>query len=231
MPPESTPEILLRHQATTTTGRYWLQPARARGADGAAPLLVGCHGYGETAPDHLRELRQIPGIDAWHVVAAEALHPFYKGRSGEVVRSWMTKEDRDFAIADNVGYLQRVIAAVRLELPCTGTLVFSGFSQGAAMAWRAALRGGWPCRGLIVLGGDLPGDAVDPAPLGWPQILLGHGQDDPWYTADKVAADCRRLDDLGAHYQLVEFAGAHEWKADFHQAAGEFLAKLHSARP
>jgi predicted esterase len=222
----SVDESQLRHQAITTTARYWLQPAKEPGADGSAPLLVGCHGYAETARDHLAQLQLIPGIERWHVVAVEAPHPFYKGRTGEVVRSWMTKEDRDFAIADNIGFLQRLIAAVRIELKTSGKLVFSGFSQGAAMAWRAALRSGWPCHGLILLGGDLPPDAVDPAPIGWPQILLGHGKDDPWYTADKVAADRQRLAELGAPLQVLELAAGHEWHEDFHRACGDFLASL-----
>jgi predicted esterase len=220
-------EPLLRNQATPVTGRFWLQPASATVEGGRAPLLVGCHGYGETARDHLKELLAIPGIEKWHVAAVEALHPFYKGRTGDVVRSWMTKEDRDFAIGDNVVYLQRVVASLRRELKTTGTLVFSGFSQGAAMAWRAALRSGWPCHGVIVLGGDLPADAVAPPPLAWPQVLLGHGQDDPWYTEDKVAEDQRKLEELGVPYRRFDFAAGHEWHQDFHQTCGDFLANLH----
>lgn len=219
-------EPQLRHQATPVTGRYWFEPAQEPDADGRAPLLVGCHGYGETARDHLRQLQRIPGAAGWHLVAVEALHPFYKGRTGEVVRSWMTREDREFFIADNVVYFQRVIAALRRELPTTGTLVFSGFSQGAAMAWRAALRSGWPCHGVIVHGGDLPADAVEPAPLAWPRILLGHGRDDPWYTPDKLEADRVRLAELGAPCEIAEFAAAHEWHEDYHQACGRFLAAL-----
>lgn len=220
-------EPQLRHQATPVTGRYWVEPASTPGPDGRAPLLVGCHGYGETARDHLQQLLQIPGAEKWHRVAVEALHPFYKGRTGDVVRSWMTREDREFFIADNIVYFQRVVAALRRDLPTTGTLVFSGFSQGAAMAWRAALRCGWPCHGVIVHGGDLPADAVEPAPLGWPRILLGHGKDDPWYTADKVLADRARLAELGAPFEVFEFAAAHEWHADFHAKCGELLAALH----
>ena len=219
-------EPRLGHLAITTTCRYWLQPATEMGEDGKAPLLVGCHGYAETAQDHLKELRRIPGIARWHVLTPEAPHPFYKGRTGEVVRSWMTKEDRELTIADNVGYLQRLIATTKLELPTTGTLVFSGFSQGAAMAWRGALRCGWPCHGVIVLGGDVPSDAIEPAPLSWPRVLLGHGTEDPWYTAEKFAADHQRLSALGASVETFEGSAGHEWWEGFHDACGRFLATL-----
>lgn len=223
---ENKPEPQLRHQALVVHSRYWLQPAAHLDAAGRAPLLVGCHGYAETARDQLKELQAIPGIGGWHVVAIEAPHPFYKGRTGEVVRSWMTREDRELGIADNAAYVSSVIAAARRELPCADGMVMVGFSQGAAMAWRAALRGGWPCHGVITLGGDIPADALAPPPLAWPRILLGRGTDDPWYTAEKLAADRATLAGLGATHEVFEFAAAHEWHADFHRACGEFLAVL-----
>lgn len=218
----------LRHQAVTVTGRYWLRAAKAAGENGRAPLLVGCHGYGESARDHLAQLEQIPGIERWHLAAVEALHPFYKGRTNEVVRSWMTRDDREQAIAENAGYLHAVVAAIRRELEVSPVLVYSGFSQGAAMAWRAALRGGWPCHGVIVHGGDLPADAVDPAPLAWPQVLVGHGLEDPWYTPEKAEADRAKLEELGAPVRLFAFPAGHEWHQDFHRTCGDFLANLHA---
>lgn len=216
-------EPLLRHQALVVHSRYWLQPASRLDARGQAPLLVGCHGYAETARDQLAQLLAIPGSDAWHVVAIEAPHPFYRGRSSDVVRSWMTKEDREITIADNAAYVSSVIAAARRELPCAAPMVMVGFSQGAAMAWRAAMRGGWPCHGVIALGGDIPADALEPPPLAWPRILLGRGTEDPWYTADKLAQDRQALASRGAHAEVCEFAAAHEWHVDFHRACGALL--------
>jgi poly(3-hydroxybutyrate) depolymerase len=128
---------------TTVHGRYLVRPARA---EAPAPLLVGFHGYGENASDHLAALERVPGADAWHLVAVQALHPFYK-RDGSVVASWMTKLDREAAIADNVGYVERVVAAVQGELDVTGVVVFAGFSQGVAMAYRAAAA--LPASGLV----------------------------------------------------------------------------------
>src|SRR5215208_4533661 len=99
------------------------------------PLLVGFHGYAETAGDHIQALQTIPGSAEWLLVAVQALHRFYT-RKDRVVASWMTREDRDLAIADNVDYVGRVLDHVRAGHQTRDRLVFSGFSQGASMAYR-----------------------------------------------------------------------------------------------
>ena len=72
-------------------------------------LLVGFHGYAETAEVHLDELLKIRGIDNWTVASVQALHPFYTARTQQVVVSWMTKLDREMAIADNIAYVRSVV--------------------------------------------------------------------------------------------------------------------------
>ena len=94
-----------------THGRYLVKPA-----DGPAPspLLVGFHGYGESAATHLEVLARIPGSEHWLLVAVQGLHRFYR-RDSEVVASWMTREDREQAIADNLAYVRLVMDACRRE--------------------------------------------------------------------------------------------------------------------
>ena len=56
---------------------------------------------------------------------------------------------------DNVRYVTDVVDAVRHAWPFT-RLVYAGFSQGASMAFRAAMSGGKACDGVVALGGDIP---------------------------------------------------------------------------
>src|SRR5438105_4779571 len=72
-------------------------------------LLVGFHGYAENAELHLGELLQIPAAEGWTVVAVQALHRFYNRRTPEVVASWMTSQDREQAIDDNLLYVRSVV--------------------------------------------------------------------------------------------------------------------------
>lgn len=202
----------------TVHGHYWVRPAAG---SGPAPLLVGFHGYGENGEGFLASLEAIPGAAAWHVASVQALHLFYTRQGRQVVGSWMTRFDRDLAIADNVAYARAAVAAVREEVPATGTLVFAGFSQGVAMAYRAAAAE--TCAGVIALAGDVPPE-VDPSRL--PPVLIGRGRGDDWYDPEKLRADLGRLDAGGASAQVAEFDGGHEWTPEFHRAAGRFLARF-----
>src|SRR5581483_5628252 len=109
----------MRTIAATVHGRYLVR-------DGPPErLIAGFHGYAEDAERHMKDLLRIDGIDQWTVVAVQALHPFYAGRTEKVVASWMTRLDRDLAIADNIAYVRSVLA----EFPRARTIVFAGFSQ------------------------------------------------------------------------------------------------------
>ena len=142
-------------------------------------------------------------------------------KTQEVVGSWMTSQDRERAIEDNLAYMARVVAELRTERS-EGKLVFAGFSQGASMAWRAAAHCK-PCHGLIVLGGDLPRDVVEAPALDLPPILIGRGERDSFYTAPQLAKDLAALEVLGLQAEVIRFDGGHEWATDFLGAAGHFL--------
>jgi predicted esterase len=212
--------IETRTLTTTTTGRYLIEPASRPGA----PLLVGFHGYGQRAEHLLEDLRRIPGAEGWTLVAVQALHRFYNPKTREVVGSWMTSLDRDQAIEDNISYVLRVVAELRAERG-DGKLVFAGFSQGAAMAWRAAAYC-VPCHGLIVLGGDLPRDVAQIHSLVLPPVLLGRGDEDPFYTCQQIERDIASLQSVGFQAEVVRFEGGHEWGSGFLIAVGGFLKRV-----
>jgi len=211
--------------SASTVGRYVVAPA----PDGdTAPLLVGFHGYGQSAVEHLETLRGIPGTHRWHLASVQALHRFYQTRTGRVVASWMTSQDREQAIQDNVAYVRDVVTALRSSSPPGTPLVYAGFSQGVAMAYRAALAAGHPCDGLIVLGGDVPPETQDVQADRWPPILLGRGRRDEWYTEPRLHNDLAFLESRPIQLETVVFDGGHEWHADFYEAAGRFLERIHT---
>ena len=110
------------------------------------------------------------------------------------------------AIPDNLDYVTAVVAAVRREFRLRRTpIVFAGFSQGVAMAYRAAAQ--IRCDGVIALAGDIPPDVTQPLP----EVLIGRGSRDDWYTDEKVAADLARLKQLATHAEACVFDGGHEW--------------------
>jgi len=202
-------DLATRTIPTTTHGRYLVRqgpPER---------LLVGFHGYGETAEMHMGELQKIPGIERWTAVAVQALHPFYLNRTGAIVASWMTSLDRELAIEDNRAYVRSVVA----QFPQPRHLVFLGFSQGVAMAYRAAA--GSAASGVIALGGDAPPELLE-AQQRIPPVLIGRGTREEWYTAEKLEKDLKFLSSVTTVSTCV-YDGGHEWTDEFRTAAGEFL--------
>lgn len=213
-----------RTLSASTVGRYLVEPASRAVPDGDAPLLVGFHGYGQNAEMMLKDLRRIPGAASWTLVSVQALHRFYNTKTHDVVGSWMTSLDRDQAIENNRAYVRSVVSELRAERGC-GKLVFAGFSQGAAMAWRAAAACG-PCDGLIILGGDLPEDVATAADLALPPVLLGRGEADSFYTSSQFEKDLATLNVRSIHVETLQFKGGHEWSQTFLEAAGRFLKRM-----
>jgi predicted esterase len=206
--------------ATGTHGRYLIEPPASAGP---APLLVGFHGYGEGAEAQLERMRRIPGADRWLLVSIQGLHRFYQRRANAVVASWMTRQDRELAIGDNLGYVNAVIAAVDREYPGAMPLVLTGFSQGVAMTFRAAAGLSRRVDGVIAVGGDVPPELGPDALERVSQALVCHGARDEFYTQAIFERDVQRLRDAKVTVQPIAFAGGHEWADAVVQAASLFL--------
>lgn len=211
--------IRTHHVQTSISGRYLVQVTS--GSD-PSPLLVGFHGYGQTAEEQLRMLQQIPGTDNWVCCAIQALHPFYPRPDG-IGACWMTSQDRELRIEENIQYVDRVVARIRNEHQVDKTLVYHGFSQGTAMACRAALGGEHLPNGVMLLGGDIPPELDVLDRMG--RILIARGRRDPIYPREKWDSDLSRLEASSLTAVQCEFVGGHEASETYFQAAGIFLAK------
>jgi predicted esterase len=174
----------------------------------------------------LDRLRSIPGSQGWLLVSVQGLHRFYRRRSGDVVASWMTRQDRELAIADNRAFIDAVVGDVAGQWRVAPPLVFAGFSQGVAMAFRAACSSPRPVSGVIALGGDVPPDLDGVALARTRTALLGRGQHDEWYPPDQFAADEARLREAGVDVGTLVLDGGHEWTPAFSVRAGAFLTRL-----
>jgi predicted esterase len=224
--PPATPSI---HTIPITShGRYWVRPPSGN----PAGLLVACHGYAQTAESFASDLEVIPGVKRWLLVSVQGLHRFYT-RAGAVVASWMTSQDRELMIADNTAYVRQVIAQVRTGhaevLRTSAPLVFVGFSQGVAMAFRAAADHPDDCAGIIALGADVPPD-VRAATTSLPPVLLGRGSTEEWYTEERMHSDVAWLRGIGTDLTLCEYAGGHEWTEPFREASAAFLGRIAESR-
>jgi predicted esterase len=203
---------------TVTHGRVLVRAARAAAARG---VLVGFHGYMESAAQQMERLAAIPGAAAWTLVAIQGLHRFYRGRSEEVVASWMTRQDRDAAMADNLAYVDASLEEVPHD--DSTPIVYAGFSQGVAMAFRAAAGARGSAAGIIAVGGDVPPELLASPGVRFTPILLARGSTDAFLTAARFDADVAALRARGAALTPLTYSGAHEWNDEVSAAAGALL--------
>ena len=136
----------------------------------------------------------------------------------KVIGSWMTRQDRELAIADNVAYVDRAVAGASAT-PVAARSSSPDSRRASAMAYRAALRRtriaprafdrAWrrhPARTA-----RRPRDAI-----AWPRVLIGVGDAETWYTPAKVDADDAFLvARSNVRARVVAFRGGHDWTDEF----------------
>jgi predicted esterase len=209
----------------TIHGRYLTIPPEA---SGPAPLLVGFHGYGEDAETQLERLCAIPDSDRWLKVSIQALSRFYERRTNRVVASWMTRQDRESAIADNIAYVTACIDAVDAESQTLPNIVFAGFSQGAGMAFRAGVNAAHRVASVIAVGGDVPPELTPMDLRKLSAALIARGSSDQWYTEEQFAKDEQRLRECSVSVHALRLNAGHEWSSDLVAAASAFLHERYS---
>jgi len=213
---------------TVTHGRVLMEDAAA--STSRRGTLVVFHGYGQSAEDMLDEVRRIPGASAWTIVSVQALHRFYTRDLQQVIASWMTRQDRELAIADNIAYVDRVLAAILgpSDLGTSGPsdrVIFAGFSQGVAIAFRAAMLGRFEPSGIVALAGDIPPElkADGTVSRAWPPIFIATGSRDTWLTPARLAEEVTFLESRNVPHETLVFEGGHEWTEEFRETLGRWL--------
>lgn len=197
------------HEITTRrSGRY---AASGPVTPDTREVWFACHGYGQLAEPFLGFLApaMVPGRV---VIAPEALSRFYlDSGTGRVGASWMTREARSREIDDYVAFLDAVRDAVLGGHTPAVTLIL-GFSQGAATAFRWAVRTSTPPSKLVLWAGGVPPDEDDDtvrAALAETAIILVTGEADQYATPAAVREDAERLTGLGLNVRVELFDGGH----------------------
>jgi predicted esterase len=219
---------LVRYAPATVQGRYLARPPAGAAANVPAPWLIGFHGQAQSAAVMLEPFAEAAPGEHWLVASVQALHPFPVRSTGATGFNWMMREDRELHIASNIGYVNNVCDQLAAEFGAPSHIVFAGFSQGVAMAYRAALSGARAAAGIISAGGDVPPEYRSPgaATKPWPRVLAATGASDEWYTPARLAEDAALLQAHAPAVTTLTFAGGHEWNAELVAKAREFLAGI-----
>ena len=214
---------LLRHAPAQVHGRYFVRPPRSLPA---GFWLVGFHGQGQTADEFLQSIERIPRGPGWLVASVQGLNRHHIGRTQRIVATWMTSQDRELAIADNVDWVNTVLDRLELEFGAPRAIVLAGFSQGVGMAYRAGLLGRRKCAAIIAGCGDVPPELKAMASRDWPHVLAATGSGDAWYTPARLEDDMQVVRARRPDARSLVFDGGHEWTDSLADAAGELLAEI-----
>lgn len=208
------------HLTVSRTARYFSAGGEGNGAEAVRDLWIVCHGYGQLAAKFLEPF--VPLAAPWRrIVAPEGLSRFYLDRSrvgvnpqAGVGATWMTREDREHEIEDQVSYLDALLDRLQPEaIPSGVRLRVLGFSQGVATVAR------WLARGrrvrpdeVILWAGSVPPD-VDLSllanRLAGASVVFAVGTRDElasWAGAD---VEVGRFTAAGIGARLVTFDGGH----------------------
>lgn len=179
--------------------------------------MLALHGYGQLVPYFIRIFKHLDENN-FYVIAPEGLHRFYlNGTSGRVGASWMTKEERQIDIADNLNYLDRVYDVFFKPFQFKQFVVL-GFSQGAATAARWIDHTEVRVHAFIQWAGVFPPD-LDLS-LGKKAFSnLRHfyvvGDEDPYFSEpERVNSQKVWLEENGLLPEFVQFQGGHKIDSD-----------------
>jgi predicted esterase len=189
-------------------------------AEGIKQVWLVCHGYGQLAERFIRRFSVIDDGTRL-IIAPEGLSRFYiSRRSGphspeeRVGASWMTREDRDSEIGDQVTYLDRVTAKVFGEIDRSRVrFVALGFSQGVAAVCRWASASESPPDEIIAWAGEIPRDLLEARTrdrLARAKLTVVVGTHDPIADPARTKAHKIELDAAGVRYRFIHFDGGHE---------------------
>lgn len=190
------------------TARFWLGGDVSGKAHTVHILL---HGYAMSAYDCLEHFKGLEGPGVL-LVSPEGLSRFYrKGFAGDVVASWMTREERLHEISDQAGYLNKLLDQIRSETAPEARVVnVFGYSQGSATGARwIAFRHGHGIDTFVIWAGDFPQDVIEG---GWPagiKIIQVYSESDEFIPSAKFHEQAAKLQQNGAIVQQFPYEGRH----------------------
>lgn len=176
-------------------------------------IWICFHGYSQQVESFAKPLKALKNENN-AVIIPEALNRFYiAGSTGNVGASWMTREERDSDIADNIAYIDELCDKMLSDNVKISVL---GFSQGAATAVRWACRGKFEIKKLVLWAGAVPPDlnlVHDIPKLRKIELILVLGNNDEYLAESDVTKMSDHWSDLGLPFELIRFEGGHSLKS------------------
>ncbi|NJN77477.1 MAG: hypothetical protein HC803_03410 [Saprospiraceae bacterium] len=123
--------------------------------DSTETIIIAFHGYGQLARYFIHKF-DILDETKYYVIAPQGLSKFYLNNHTRVGASWMTKENRELDLKNQLYYVQTVFETEMKGVDFLNKkLIVFGFSQGTATASRWAMTNKIPFDTFIAYAGQI----------------------------------------------------------------------------
>ncbi len=178
-------------------------------------VIFAFHGYGQAARKFIHKFDELDDGKTL-VVCPEGLNRFYwKNFTGEVVSSWMTKQDREDDIRDNNQYLNQLFDLIVSQLSKEIKITVLGFSQGCPTASRWVSSQQPKINHLVLWAGQLAHDEDFSKSKEYflnKKLLFIYGNEDEFLPFGYKERQLELAHKSSLVFQVMEFDGKHEIK-------------------
>ena len=176
-------------------------------------VWVVLHGYGMLSEFFIKKFKNLESNNTL-IIAPEGLNMFYlDGKYQRVGASWITKEEREKDIEENIDYLNSLLEVIYNEVGHRNiTFNVLGFSQGGATACRWIFKSDMIVKNLILWAGDIPKDTLTKEnKIKWESINthLVMGKKDNLINESIRAKFISLVSEYGLKYKLTVYDGDH----------------------
>ncbi len=173
-------------------------------------IWIMFHGYGQSAYHFLLNFEEFNPAKSL-ILAPEGLSKFYlQGFDGRVGASWMTKENRENEIKDQLQLVDHLLLEIDPKQEYKLNLL--GFSQGAAVACRWYQYTSRKVENLVIWGAGLPieTDAKMAQKYNDCTTTLVLGTEDEFVREERLVEYYQTLADLQFRHNVITYQGGHK---------------------
>ncbi|GGF47535.1 alpha/beta hydrolase [Echinicola rosea] len=176
-------------------------------------LWVILHGYGQLAPYFIRKFKSQFHEKRLFIAPEAQNHGYLKGFAGRVGANWMTRHEREKAIANNHRFLNQVLAKNLEQFADFPAVHILGFSQGCATATRWAAQLSSPIKSLVLWGGGFAHDldfSMVSSKLSKTRIWSVEGDSDAFLTDERKQEQAKILSKMSIKKETILYSGGHD---------------------
>lgn len=171
------------------------------------------HGYGQLAEFFIRKFNPFFNSERLFVAPEATNYAYLQDFQGRVGANWMTKHERETAIANNHRYLDGLMDSLLQQYSQPPKINVLGFSQGAATATRWASCWEKSVSKLVLWAGGFAHDMqLDLAreKFSDTELILVLGNQDQLITEKSLEMQQKLIQSLEKEVQYLHFEGGHE---------------------